>query len=80
MSTLSMVLSGVVAIVSICLIIVILMQSGRTAGLGAVGGGANSDSYWSKNKANSMEGALSKYTKILAAIFMIATLVINFVR
>ena len=80
MSTLSMVLSGVVAIVSICLIIVILMQSGRSAGLGAVGGGANSDSYWSKNKANSMEGALSKYTKILAAIFMIATLVINFVR
>ena len=80
MSTLGIILSGVVAVVCICLIIVVLMQGGRSAGLGAVGGSANSDSYWSKNKANSMEGTLSKYTKVLATIFMIVALVINFVR
>ena len=83
MSTISMVLSVIMAIVGIILCIVIMLQSDRNAGLGTIGGGAStasSDSYWSKNKSNSIEGALSNYTKILAAIFIILGIVINFVR
>lgn len=82
MSTLGMVLTGVLVVVSIILTAIILLQSGRAAGLGAMGAGSssNGDSYWSKNKGNSMEGALSKYTKIGGAIFMIVALAISFVR
>ena len=78
MSTLGMVLTVIEAIIGVVLIIVILLQSDRAAGLGAVS--ASADSYWSKNKANSIEGALEKYTKILVALFMILALVINFIR
>jgi len=82
MSTIGMVLTGVLAIVAIALTVIVLLQSGRAAGLGAMGGVSSSggDSYWSKNKGNSMEGALSKYTKIGGALFMILALAINFVR
>ena len=79
MSTIGIVLSVILAIVSVCLVLVVLLQSDRAAGLGAMGGGSDSDSYWSKNKANSVEGALSRYTKILGALFIILALVINFV-
>ncbi|MGE4215198.1 MAG: preprotein translocase subunit SecG [Anaerotignaceae bacterium] len=83
MSTIGVVLTGVLAIVSIVLVAIILLQSGRAAGLGVMGASSSSgggDSYWSKNKGNSMEGALSKYTKIGGALFMIIALAINFVR
>ena len=74
-----MILTGILAVVSIILIIVILMQNNRAAGLGAISS-SNSDTYWSKNKGNSMEGALEKYTKILGAAFIILALVLNFVK
>ncbi|MEA5082865.1 MAG: preprotein translocase subunit SecG [Lachnospiraceae bacterium] len=82
MSTIGIVLTGVLVIVAIGLTAIILLQSGRAAGLGAMGATSSSsgDSYWSKNKGNSMEGALSKYTKIGGALFMIIAMAINFVR
>ena len=51
-------------ILAVILAAIILMQSKRSAGLGAVSGNS-SDTYWSKNKGNSVEGALEKYTKIV---------------
>ncbi|MPN52462.1 hypothetical protein SDC9_200124 [bioreactor metagenome] len=44
------------------------------------GGNGGGDSYWSKNKGSSIEGTLSRYTKILGALFMIIALAITFVR
>ena len=80
MSTLSVGLCVALAIIAVLLTVVVLLQSSRAAGLGAVGGGSGGDSYWNKNKANSMEGALARYTKILGALFMIIAFAINFVR
>lgn len=80
MSTLGMVLVAILLVLSIALIAIILLQSDRAAGLGAFSGASSSDTYWSRNKANSMEGALEKYTKIGGALFMILALVINFVH
>ena len=79
MSTIGMVLTGILMVVAVVLSVIILLQSKRSAGLGAVNGASNSDSYWSKNKSNSMEGALEKYTKIGAALFMIIAFIINLV-
>ncbi len=79
MSTLGMVLTVILGVIAVILMVVILLQANRSAGLGAIGGGADSGSYWSKNKGNSMEGALEKYTKILGALFIILALIVNFV-
>lgn len=65
----------VLVIVCILLTIVVLMQEGRTEGLGAIGGAA--ESYWGKNKSRSMEGALEKITKIAAVLFFVIAFVLN---
>ena len=78
MSTLAMVLTVITAIIGVALIIVILLQSDRAAGLGTISSTAGT--YWSKNKGNSIEGTLERYTKILGALFIILSLVINFIR
>ncbi len=80
MSTIGYALAAAVLVIGLILCVIILMQSKRSAGLGAVGGSSsNSDSYWNKNKGNSMEGALEKYTKIGGALFMILAFIINLV-
>lgn len=52
-----------------------LMQEGKSAGLGAISGAA--ETYWGKNKGRSMEGQLVKFTKILAVLFMGLAVVLN---
>lgn len=79
MSTIGTVLTVVLIILTAVLAAIILMQSKRSAGLGAVSGGTGGDSFWSKNKGNSMEGQLEKYTKILGAAFMIIAFIVNLV-
>ena len=59
----------------IALTVVVLMQEGKSQGLGALGGIA--DSYWGKNKGRSMEGALEKFTKYGAMAFMLITIAMN---
>ena len=81
MSTVGMVLTGVLMVIAVCRVVIIIMQNKRAAGLGAMGGSNNGgDSYWSKNKGNSIEGALSRYTKIGGALFMIIAALIMFIR
>ena len=66
------------ALCSIFLILVVLMQSGKEAGLsGALAG--NSDSYMSKNKADSTDAKLASATKWLAAAWAILTLVLSLI-
>ena len=60
MSTLKMIATVAYIIICIALVIVVLMQEGKTSGLGALSGAA--DSYWSKNKGRSQEGMLVKIT------------------
>ena len=52
-----------------------LMQEGKSAGLGAISGIA--DTYWGQNKGRSMEGALVKSTKFLAILFIVLAAVLN---
>ena len=66
------------ALCSIALILVVLLQSGKEAGLsGALAG--NSDSYMSKNKADSLDAKLASATKWLAAAWAILTLVLSLI-
>lgn len=63
-------------ILSLIMTVVVLMQEGKSDGLGAVGG-ASSDTYWSKNKGRSMEGVLVKLTRVLLFLFLAVAAVMN---
>ena len=79
MSTIGTVLTVALIVVSVVLAVIIRLQSKRSAGLGAVSGNSSADSFWSKNKGNSVEGKLENYTKILGAAFMIIAFIVNLV-
>ena len=59
----------------IALTVAVLMQEGKSQGLGSIAGAA--DSYWGKNKGRSMEGGLVKATTIMAVLFFVLTIILN---
>ena len=66
------------ALCSIALIVVVLMQSGKEAGLsGALAGG--SDSYLSKNKKGGLDKKLAASTKWIALVWLVLTLILSLV-
>ena len=75
MGILKVILTIVFIIISLVLTVVILMQEGKQAGLGAIAGAA--DTYWGKNKGRSMEGKLVLITKILGIAFFVLAAILN---
>lgn len=64
--------------VCIALTILVLMQEGKSAGLGSIGGAA--ETYWGKNKSRSMEGKMVTITKYLAIAFILLAAILNISR
>jgi len=63
-------------LVSIGLIIVVLLQSGKSAGLsGAISGGA--EQLFGKQKARGLDAVLQKITIVLAILFFILTILVS---
>ena len=62
-------------LICVALAIIVLLQEGKSAGLGAISGAA--ETYWGKNKGRSMEGALVKITRIAAIVFVLLAVVLN---
>ena len=75
MSVIRIILTVLFIIDCIGLTIIVLMQEGKSAGLGAISGAA--ESYWGKNKGRSMEGTLVKITRVIAVLFMVLAVVLN---
>ena len=75
MAVLKTVLTVVFIIICIALTVIILLQEGKSAGLGAISGAA--DTYWCKNKGRSMEGMLVKVTRVLVILFLLISIVLN---
>lgn len=64
-------------IVSIGLIVVVLLQSGKSAGLsGAISGGA--EQLFGKQKARGLDLVLHRLTIILAVLFFILTIIVTY--
>ena len=72
---LKIILSVIFILICVALTVVVLLQEGKSAGLGAISGMA--DSYWGKNKGRSMEGNLQKFTTFAAVAFMVLAIVLN---
>lgn len=62
-------------ILGVALSAIILMQEGKSQGLGAISGMA--DTYWGKNRGRSIEGGLEKFTKIASVLFFLVALVLD---
>ncbi len=75
MEIVRIILTVVFIIVCLALIGIVLLQEGKSAGLGAIAGAA--ESYWGKNKGRSMEGTLVKATKYLVIAFIVIAAVLN---
>ena len=75
MGALRIVLTIIFIIVCIALVVLVLMQEGKTQGLGSISGAA--ETYWGKNKGRSMEGRLVQITKILAILFFVLAIVLS---
>jgi len=62
-------------ICGLCIILAVLFQSGKSAGLsGAIGGVA--DSFLAKNKARTVDAKLTRATKWIGAVFLLLTLIL----
>ncbi len=75
MAALRIVIQILFILICIALTVLVLMQEGKSAGLGAISGAA--ETYWGKNKGRSMEGKLVKFTKYLAIGFMLIGIILN---
>ena len=75
MAILKIVLTVIFILISVALTVIILMQEGKSAGLGAIAGAA--DTYWGRNKGRCMEGMLVKITRILVVAFIVLAAVLN---
>lgn len=75
MEALRTILTIVFIIVCVALVVLVLMQEGKSEGLGSISGAA--ESYWGKNKGRSMEGRMVKITRVLVILFMLLAVVLN---
>ncbi len=75
MSVIRIILTILFIIDCVGLTVIVLMQEGKSAGLGTIGGAA--ESYWGKNKGRSMEGLLVKITRVMAILFIVLAVILN---
>lgn len=75
MTVLKAIITILYIIVCIAGIVVVLMQEGKDSGLGALSGAA--DTYWSKNKGRSKEGAMIMITRVLFILFIAISVVLS---
>lgn len=72
----TLVITIIQLITCVFLILTVLFQSGKNAGLsGAIGGG--SDTFLSKNKSKTLDARLARATKWVAIVFVVLTLLLN---
>ena len=76
MAVLKTILTILFIIICVALTVIILLQEGKSAGLGSLSG-QSLDSYWNKNKGRSKEGLMVRGTTALVVLFFIIAAVLN---
>ena len=82
MAALKVIITAVYLIAAVAIIGIVLMQEGKSAGLGSLSGsgGSSGDSYWGKIKGRSLEGKLEQWTKIAAGLFLLMALILMLIK
>ena len=78
MDVLRIILTVFEVLASVALILVILFQSGKEAGLSGAIAGGNQDTYLNKNKNGSLDKKLASATKWIALAWIVLTLSLSF--
>jgi len=73
-------LSIIQVLAGLFLIAVILLQSGKSAGLSGALSGGGGDTFLSKNKAHTLDARLAQMTKWVAIGFVVVTLALNLLQ
>lgn len=69
---LKIIVNSVHIIFTLSIVVIVLLQSGKQAGLsGSIAGGA--DTFFGKNKARTIDAMLSRYTSVAAIGFLITS-------
>ena len=77
MSVWAIIVNIIYLIICLAIIAVVLLQSGRSAGIsGTIAGGA--ETFFGKHKGRAYEQILSKYTAVIAILFVIVAVVLVF--
>ena len=74
MSVLSWIVTVIHIIFAISIIVIVLLQSGKSAGLGSIAGGA--ETFFGKNKGRTLDAMLGKYTAFAAIAFLITSVLL----
>ena len=75
MSALIIIVGILQIVLAIAIIVVVLLQSGKAAGLsGSIAGGA--ETFFGKNKGRTIDAMLSKYTTYIAIGFMVTSIML----
>ncbi|MBQ3072332.1 MAG: preprotein translocase subunit SecG [Oscillospiraceae bacterium] len=77
MEAIRVILTIIQVISAVILIAIVSLQSGKSKGLSASIGGGSGETFFSKNKAATLDGKLAKATKWFAVVFIVLTLVLN---
>ena len=77
MEVVKYILIALEVLASVALIVAVLMQSGKEAGLGAISG--SSETYMGKNKGNTMEQKIAAATKWIALVWALLTLALSLI-
>ena len=79
MEVLEIILTNLEVISSVALILVVLFQSGKEAGLSSAIAGGNQDTYLSKNKGGNLDKMLASATKWIALAWILLTLSLSMI-
>ncbi|MBE6917403.1 MAG: preprotein translocase subunit SecG [Ruminococcaceae bacterium] len=74
MDVLEIIVTVLEVIASVALIVVVLLQSGKEAGLSGAIAGGNQDTYMNKNKSGNLDKILASATKWIALVWILLTL------
>ena len=78
MTAIQIIFSIIYFIAALILIAIVMLQSGKSSGLGAIGGNS-SETFMAKNKSKSVDAKLAKMTKWVAIAFIVLTLALSII-
>ena len=69
MNVLAIVLACIDIVLCIVITIMVVFQQGNDEGMGVIGGGSGSDTFFGKEKGRTMDEKLKKFTRVFVVLF-----------
>ena len=80
MGVLSIIFTIIQLLTGLFLIVVVLLQSGKSSGLSGAVSGSSAETFFSKGKSKSLDETLARMTKWVGALFVLMTLILTLIH